>query len=219
MSRWSRQLAFVTAGALLFAWSIVGFAEHAECTAPDSESGSPVTVQLAQAEPEEAARDAGEDAARAAGEAADEAGRAAEGAADAAGDAADATGRAAGDAADAAGRAAGDAAAAAGRAAEDAADTAGRAAERGGSLLFALLSWLVVGAVVGALAKLLMPGPDSGGLILTTLLGVAGAIVGGFVAGLAGLGSYAGPSIGGFVIAVLGAMLLLGVQRLIRRAT
>jgi uncharacterized membrane protein YeaQ/YmgE (transglycosylase-associated protein family) len=54
--------------------------------------------------------------------------------------------------------------------------------------------------------------------VLTSLLGIAGAIVGGFLAGAVGLGSYAGPSLGGFVIAVLGAMLLLGGRRLLHRS-
>ena len=62
-----------------------------------------------------------------------------------------------------------------------------------------------------------MPGPDGGGVVLTSLLGIAGAIVGGFLAGALGIGSYAGPSFGGFLIAVLGAMLLLGLRRMLRR--
>jgi uncharacterized membrane protein YeaQ/YmgE (transglycosylase-associated protein family) len=116
--------------------------------------------------------------------------------------------QAARDAADAAG----DAASAAGRAAGD-------AAQKGGSLLVAVLSWLVIGLVVGAVAKLLMPGPDGGGILLTSLLGIAGALLGGFVAAAIGFGSYAGPSFGGFVVAVLGAMLLLVLRRLLRRAS
>ena len=104
-------------------------------------------------------------------------------------------------------------------AAGDAASAAGDAAQQGGSLLVAILSWLVIGLVVGAVAKLLMPGPDGGGILLTSLLGIAGALLGGFVAALIGFGSYAGPSFGGFVVAVLGAMLLLGLRRLLRRAS
>ncbi|HZO10336.1 MAG TPA: GlsB/YeaQ/YmgE family stress response membrane protein [Myxococcota bacterium] len=64
-----------------------------------------------------------------------------------------------------------------------------------------------------------MPGPDGGGILLTSLLGIAGALIGGFLAGALGLGSYAGPSFGGFVVAVLGAMLLLGGRRMLRRAS
>jgi uncharacterized membrane protein YeaQ/YmgE (transglycosylase-associated protein family) len=51
-----------------------------------------------------------------------------------------------------------------------------------------LLSWILLGLVVGALAKWIMPGPDPGGLILTVLIGIAGAFVGGFIATFLGLG-------------------------------
>jgi len=75
---------------------------------------------------------------------------------------------------------------------------------------------LVVGLVVGALAKLFMPGDDPGGIIVTILLGIAGA----FIAGLLGraVGWYqpgeAGP---GLIAAILGSMLLLAIYRFVRR--
>jgi len=72
---------------------------------------------------------------------------------------------------------------------------------------------LIVGLVVGALAKLIMPGKDPGGIIVTMLLGIAGS----FIAGLIGraLGWYAAGQRGGFIASVLGAILLLAIYRLI----
>jgi len=72
-----------------------------------------------------------------------------------------------------------------------------------------ILSWILLGLIVGALAKFLMPGPDPGGLLITMGLGIAGAFVGGFVASLLGIATTGGFSIGGIVTATAGAMLLL----------
>jgi uncharacterized membrane protein YeaQ/YmgE (transglycosylase-associated protein family) len=72
-----------------------------------------------------------------------------------------------------------------------------------------LLSWIVLGLVVGILAKWIMPGEQGGGFVLTTLLGVAGAFVGGFIGSLLGLGSVSGFNIGSLVLATVGALLLL----------
>ena len=72
-----------------------------------------------------------------------------------------------------------------------------------------ILSWIILGLIVGALAKWLMPGPDPGGLLVTMGLGIAGAFVGGLVASFLGLGSAGGFSLGGIVTATGGAMLLL----------
>jgi uncharacterized membrane protein YeaQ/YmgE (transglycosylase-associated protein family) len=79
-----------------------------------------------------------------------------------------------------------------------------------------ILAWIVIGLIVGVLAKWLMPGPDPGGTIMTILLGVAGAFVGGAIASALGLGSFSGFNIGSIVIAVLGAMLLLFLHRKLR---
>jgi uncharacterized membrane protein YeaQ/YmgE (transglycosylase-associated protein family) len=80
-----------------------------------------------------------------------------------------------------------------------------------------LLVWALLGLVIGAVAKFLMPGPDGGGLLMTSLLGIAGALIGGSVATAIGLGSFTGFNAGGLVIAVLGAMLLLAAWRMVRR--
>jgi uncharacterized membrane protein YeaQ/YmgE (transglycosylase-associated protein family) len=75
-----------------------------------------------------------------------------------------------------------------------------------------MLITLIVGLVVGALAKFVMPGKDPGGIIVTMLLGVAGA----FIAGALGhsLGWYAIGEGPGLIASIIGAMLLLGVYRL-----
>jgi uncharacterized membrane protein YeaQ/YmgE (transglycosylase-associated protein family) len=71
------------------------------------------------------------------------------------------------------------------------------------------LSWIILGLVVGILAKWIMPGRDPGGLIVTTLLGIAGAFVGGFIGSVLGLGSVTGFNLGSLVLAIAGALLLL----------
>jgi uncharacterized membrane protein YeaQ/YmgE (transglycosylase-associated protein family) len=76
-----------------------------------------------------------------------------------------------------------------------------------------LLSWIVLGLVVGILAKWIMPGPDPGGILITILLGVAGAFVGGFVGSLLGLGSVTGFNLGSLALATGGALLLLWGRR------
>jgi uncharacterized membrane protein YeaQ/YmgE (transglycosylase-associated protein family) len=84
--------------------------------------------------------------------------------------------------------------------------------------LVTLLIWAVIGLGIGALAKFLMPGADSSGLLMTSLLGLVGALVGGAIASAVGLGSLRGFTVSGLVVAVLGAMLVLFVYRLSRRA-
>jgi uncharacterized membrane protein YeaQ/YmgE (transglycosylase-associated protein family) len=86
-------------------------------------------------------------------------------------------------------------------------------------LVMTLLVWAILGLAIGAVAKFLMPGPDGGSWLVTSLLGIAGALVGGWIAATIGLGSLTGFNIGGLIIAVLGAMLLLAVYRVARRTT
>ena len=77
--------------------------------------------------------------------------------------------------------------------------------------LGAIIGWIIIGLIAGALAKFVMPGDDPGGFIITILLGIAGAIVGGFLASLIGIGG------GGFIwttiIATIGAIILLAIYR------
>lgn len=78
-----------------------------------------------------------------------------------------------------------------------------------------IIAWIVVGLIAGLLAKLLMPGDDPGGLILTTLIGMAGAVVGGFLVGILGGVGATGFNIWSIVVATLGAIVLLFVYRLL----
>jgi uncharacterized membrane protein YeaQ/YmgE (transglycosylase-associated protein family) len=78
-----------------------------------------------------------------------------------------------------------------------------------------ILSWLVLGLIVGVLAKWIMPGPDGGGIIVTILLGIAGAFVGGFVGSFFGIGGVAGFDLGSLAVATGGALLLLWGRRFI----
>jgi uncharacterized membrane protein YeaQ/YmgE (transglycosylase-associated protein family) len=83
-----------------------------------------------------------------------------------------------------------------------------------------LLSWILLGLVVGALARWIMPGPDPAGILLTIVIGIAGAFVGGFVGSMLGLGSVTGFNLGSLLLAVGGALLLLwGHRRLRGRAS
>ncbi len=79
-----------------------------------------------------------------------------------------------------------------------------------------ILAWIVLGLLVGALAKWIMPGPDPGGLLLTMILGIAGAFVGGFLASVVGLGGVTGFNFGSLAVATAGAILLLWLHRMLR---
>ena len=79
--------------------------------------------------------------------------------------------------------------------------------------MFGWIGWIVFGLVVGAIAKLLMPGKDPGGCIITMLLGIAGAVVGGYLGRMLGL--YREGEAAGFLMALVGAVVLLGIYRLI----
>ena len=78
-----------------------------------------------------------------------------------------------------------------------------------------ILSWILFGLVVGVIAKLLMPGRDPGGFIVTILLGVAGALVGGFVG--RAMGFYGENQGAGWIMSILGAITLLALYRMMAR--
>jgi uncharacterized membrane protein YeaQ/YmgE (transglycosylase-associated protein family) len=78
-----------------------------------------------------------------------------------------------------------------------------------------VLGWILFGLIVGIVAKFLTPGRDPGGFILTTLLGVAGAVLGGYVG--RALGFYGPNQTAGFLMSVLGAILLLLLYRVVSR--
>lgn len=72
-----------------------------------------------------------------------------------------------------------------------------------------ILTWIVFGLIAGLVAKLLMPGRDPGGFFITILIGIAGALVGGFIARALGIGDIDGFNLGSFAIAVAGSIILL----------
>ena len=76
-----------------------------------------------------------------------------------------------------------------------------------------IIGWIVFGLVVGIVAKFLMPGRDPGGFVITALLGIGGALVGGFVG--RAIGWYGDGDPVGFVMAVIGAVIVLAVYRFI----
>ena len=81
-----------------------------------------------------------------------------------------------------------------------------------------IIGWIIFGLIVGAIAKFLMPGRDPGGWIVTILLGIAGALVGGFLG--RAVGWYGPNDAAGFLMALVGALVLLGLYRLtLRRRT
>jgi uncharacterized membrane protein YeaQ/YmgE (transglycosylase-associated protein family) len=78
--------------------------------------------------------------------------------------------------------------------------------------MMGILGWILFGLIVGALAKFVMPGRDPGGIIITMLLGIAGAVLGGFIGRAMGL--YAEGEPAGFFMAFLGAVVLLALYRM-----
>jgi uncharacterized membrane protein YeaQ/YmgE (transglycosylase-associated protein family) len=74
-----------------------------------------------------------------------------------------------------------------------------------------IIAWIIIGGIAGALAKLIMPGDDPGGIIVTILIGIAGAFIGGFLTSLLGMGS--GGLIWTIIVATVGAIILLAIYR------
>jgi uncharacterized membrane protein YeaQ/YmgE (transglycosylase-associated protein family) len=79
--------------------------------------------------------------------------------------------------------------------------------------MFGVIGWIIFGLVVGVVAKLLMPGRDPGGFVITILLGIGGALLGGFLGRLLGIYEPGHPA--GFFMALLGALTLLFAYRLL----
>ncbi|MDC9589033.1 GlsB/YeaQ/YmgE family stress response membrane protein [Xenorhabdus sp. XENO-10] len=74
-----------------------------------------------------------------------------------------------------------------------------------------ILSWIILGLLAGVLAKWIMPGNNSSGIIMTMILGIVGAVVGGYISTFFGMGKVDGFNFGSFIIAVVGAMIVLFV--------
>ena len=82
-----------------------------------------------------------------------------------------------------------------------------------------IISWILVGLIVGLLAKWIMPGAGPGGFIVTVLIGMAGASIGGFIVGILGGSGATGLNVWSILVATLGAIVLLFVYGLVTRRT
>ena len=80
-----------------------------------------------------------------------------------------------------------------------------------------LLSWFVAGLIIGIIAKFLMPGKDPGGFVLTIILGIAGAFVGGFIASRIGFGTVSGLDQRSLLTAICAAIFLLVIFRIFKK--
>jgi len=80
-----------------------------------------------------------------------------------------------------------------------------------------ILAWIVFGLLAGWVAKMLVPGSDPQGCIITMVIGVLGAVIGGFIGSWLGFGAVTGFNLKSFLIAVVGAVLLLALYHLLRR--
>ncbi len=78
--------------------------------------------------------------------------------------------------------------------------------------MFGIIGWIIFGFIVGAIAKFLMPGRDPGGFIVTILLGIVGSVVGGYIGRTLGL--YGPESPAGFIMSLIGALVLLFLYRM-----
>jgi uncharacterized membrane protein YeaQ/YmgE (transglycosylase-associated protein family) len=84
-------------------------------------------------------------------------------------------------------------------------------------MISALIFWIIVGLIAGALGKLVMPGDDPGGVIVTIIIGIVGAVVGGFLLSLISIGGGAGSNglIMSIIAGIIGAVILLAIYRAI----
>ena len=79
-----------------------------------------------------------------------------------------------------------------------------------------ILGWIVLGLIAGAIAKLIMPGDDPGGIIVTMLLGIIGAVIGGFLGSrIFGIGLQSFWNLQTWIVAIIGSLILLLIYRLI----
>ena len=88
-------------------------------------------------------------------------------------------------------------------------------------MISALIFWIIVGLIAGALAKWVMPGPDPGGIIVTIIIGIVGAVLGGWLLSLVGIGGGAGGGgwISSIISGVVGALVLLAIYRMVAHRT
>jgi len=80
-----------------------------------------------------------------------------------------------------------------------------------------ILSWILLGFIAGAVAKLIMPGKDPGGCLITVVIGIAGAVVMGLIGTVVGFGKIESFNIGSILLATIGALITLIIYRIIKR--
>ena len=80
-----------------------------------------------------------------------------------------------------------------------------------------ILSWILLGLIAGALAKFIIPGKQPGGCLITVIIVIAGAVVGGFLGSFIGFGKVESFDLGGIFIATAGAIVLLVIYRVLRK--
>jgi uncharacterized membrane protein YeaQ/YmgE (transglycosylase-associated protein family) len=83
--------------------------------------------------------------------------------------------------------------------------------------MMGIFSWIIMGLIVGVVAKVLMPGKDPEGFLITVLIGIGGAFVGGFIGSFLGFGTVSGFNVTSILLAVGGALLLLFLYRIIKK--
>ena len=80
-------------------------------------------------------------------------------------------------------------------------------------MIGALIWWIIVGLIAGALAKLIMPGDDPGGIIVTIIIGMVGAVIGGFLLSILGIGATGTGFIWSIIAGIIGSLILLAIYR------
>jgi uncharacterized membrane protein YeaQ/YmgE (transglycosylase-associated protein family) len=81
-----------------------------------------------------------------------------------------------------------------------------------------ILAWIILGLIAGAIAKAIMPGRDPGGFIVTALIGIVGAVVGGFLGqSLLGVGQTSGVNLPSILTAIVGSLIVLWIYRMVTR--
>jgi len=83
--------------------------------------------------------------------------------------------------------------------------------------MMGIISWIILGLIAGAIAKLILPGKDPGGIIVTIVIGIIGAVGGGYIGTLLGFGKATGLNLHSLVIAVAGSIILLLIYRMFAR--
>jgi uncharacterized membrane protein YeaQ/YmgE (transglycosylase-associated protein family) len=82
-----------------------------------------------------------------------------------------------------------------------------------------IISWIIFGLIAGTLAEWILPGKDPGGIIVKIIIGIVGAFIGGFIGTLLGFGKVTGFNFYSFIIAIVGAIVLLLIYRMVMRRT